>query len=282
MDIEHLTKTQIVLLVLLCTFVASIATGIVTVSLLAQAPPAVTQTVNHIIQRTVEAVAPTGTTPTTVKETTVVVKEDELLSSTISASFAKIGAVHEGVSSTSPVIALATVVGNVLLTDSSVVSETNMVTFGDLAQLYKVKTKYTEVGIAVMEPADAATKVPAGFRVADTSQIKLGASVITLPSATGTRVGIGAVTARYNLGHVVDGKDDVVVRALDTNIGGKVTPGAPLLNAFGDLIGVSTGISQGAAGGPGTFVGVSDLTGLFLGVRGTSTTAVSTDVQKAI
>ena len=51
MDMEELSKSQIILLTLLVSFVTSIATGIVTVSLMNQAPPAIAQTVNRIIER---------------------------------------------------------------------------------------------------------------------------------------------------------------------------------------------------------------------------------------
>ncbi|MEI6057899.1 MAG: hypothetical protein WCQ60_02905 [bacterium] len=52
---EHLTKQQIVLLTLLVSFVTSIATGIVTVALMDQAPVGVTNTINRIIERTIES-----------------------------------------------------------------------------------------------------------------------------------------------------------------------------------------------------------------------------------
>lgn len=272
MDIEHLSKTQIVLLCLLCTFVASIATGIVTVALLAQAPPAVTQTVNHIIQRTVESVSPTSDTPATVKETTVIVKEEELLSSTISSSFAKLGVVHQNTATTSDAIGLGVPVGAFLITDSAIVIEKHVVEFGAAAYQYAIHERYPEVGIAILKLLDE--KGPAPVRIADTSQVKLGQSVVALPSASGVRVGIGAVTARYTMGRVLDDDETTAVRALDTNIGGKILPGAPLLNAFGDVLGVATGVSQGPAGGIGTFVSASDLSTLFLSVKGTSTPAL--------
>ncbi|NTV44422.1 MAG: trypsin-like peptidase domain-containing protein [Candidatus Yonathbacteria bacterium] len=56
MDIEELTKSQIVLLVLFVSFVTSMATGIVTVTLMDQAPTDMTYTINRFIQQTAEAV----------------------------------------------------------------------------------------------------------------------------------------------------------------------------------------------------------------------------------
>jgi hypothetical protein len=79
MGMEELTKTQLILLALLVSFVTSIATGIVTVTLLDQAPPGVTQTINRVVERTVEKVVPGQTASVITKETTVVVKEENLI-----------------------------------------------------------------------------------------------------------------------------------------------------------------------------------------------------------
>lgn len=76
---EELNKNQIVLLVLLVSFVTSIATGIVTVTLMDQAPKAVTQTINRIVERTVEKVVPGQPPPPIIKEVPVIVTEEELI-----------------------------------------------------------------------------------------------------------------------------------------------------------------------------------------------------------
>ena len=55
---EHLTKQQIILLTLLVSFVTSIATGIVTVSLINQAPANTTNTIERVIENTVAAALP--------------------------------------------------------------------------------------------------------------------------------------------------------------------------------------------------------------------------------
>jgi S1-C subfamily serine protease len=77
---EELNKNQIVLLTLLISFVTSIATGIVTVTLMDQAPTGVTQTINRVVERTIERVVPGEvTTKTVVKEVPVIVTEEELV-----------------------------------------------------------------------------------------------------------------------------------------------------------------------------------------------------------
>ncbi|PIP73720.1 MAG: hypothetical protein COW88_01025 [Candidatus Lloydbacteria bacterium CG22_combo_CG10-13_8_21_14_all_47_15] len=74
---EELTKTQTILLTLFVSFVTSIATGITTVTLMDQAPPAITQTLNRVVERTVEKVIQPASVVT--KEIKVVVKEEDAI-----------------------------------------------------------------------------------------------------------------------------------------------------------------------------------------------------------
>ena len=82
MDIEQLNKSQIILLTLLISFITSIATGIVTVTLMDQAPEGVSRTITHVVERTVEQVRPKETQVATVikeVEVPVIVTEEELV-----------------------------------------------------------------------------------------------------------------------------------------------------------------------------------------------------------
>jgi hypothetical protein len=86
MNIDDLSKSQLLLLTLLVNFVMSIATGIVTVSLLDVAPATVTQTVNRIVEHTVETIVPAsqGAAAVTAQPT-----EEDLLVSAISGNLAR-------------------------------------------------------------------------------------------------------------------------------------------------------------------------------------------------
>lgn len=75
---DDLTRTQVVMLVLLVSFVTSVATGIVTVTLVNQAPPPVTQTINKVIEKTVERVVP-GENQAASPAKTVVITENDII-----------------------------------------------------------------------------------------------------------------------------------------------------------------------------------------------------------
>lgn len=76
---EDLNKHQLILIVLLVTFVTSIATGIITFTLLSEAPVEVTQTINRVVEKTIERVVPAEGQPEKVVTTVVVNEEDRVL-----------------------------------------------------------------------------------------------------------------------------------------------------------------------------------------------------------
>src|SRR3989338_8820673 len=76
MDIKDLNKSQLILLAVLLSFVTSIATGIVTVTLMQQAPASFTVPINRVVQQTVEKIQRVEG-KTTVQ--TVVIKEEDLV-----------------------------------------------------------------------------------------------------------------------------------------------------------------------------------------------------------
>ncbi|TAK58637.1 hypothetical protein EPO14_02250 [Patescibacteria group bacterium] len=276
MDIEDLSKFQIVLLVILVSFVTSIATGIVTVSLLAAAPTGVTQTINQVVERTIQTIVPTNiSTPATTKETTVVVKEDDLITASISASLGKTGRVFSGISTTTPIVGLAAQIGPALfVTDSSIVDKDHLVIVGGTSAVYTVSQQFPEVGIAFLVPKDTNTKLGAPFRIGDVGALKLGATTVALVSVTQERVVIGAVSSRTASTDVVPvkGASAISVRNIDTNINATLVPGTPLVNIFGDLVGIATSVSQ-ASGGNGTFIATSDILTVFSSSHASSTPA---------
>lgn len=87
---EDLNKHQLILLTLLVSFVTSIGTGIITVSLLEEAPPVITSTVNRVVEKTIETVVQgpevPGKNTETVREVTVVVNQEELVTESIEQS----------------------------------------------------------------------------------------------------------------------------------------------------------------------------------------------------
>lgn len=98
MDIRDLNNYQLVLLTLLISFVTSIATGIITVSLLNQAPTVVTGAINNVVERTIEKIVPATDSNSKVK--TIIIKEDDLIAEALDQGFRETGAIFTHVNAT--------------------------------------------------------------------------------------------------------------------------------------------------------------------------------------
>ncbi len=73
---EHLNKSQIILLALFVSFVSSMATGIVVVTLMQQAPEPVLQTITNVVEKTIEKIVPTIIEK---PAKTIVIKDEDLM-----------------------------------------------------------------------------------------------------------------------------------------------------------------------------------------------------------
>lgn len=244
-DIERLNKSQIVLLTLLVSFVTSIATGIVTVSLMDQAPPAIAQTVNRVIERTVESVTPaagTGQTAATVvtQEKTIVVKETDLISQAVQKASPSIVRIYSN-AETPVLVALGVILDSKgsIVSDSSVLwgsDYTAALSDGTRVRVF-VKARDKESRFAFLQPATSTDSNPKWAAAAIAGdRLVLGGTIVGLAGKTVSRIIPGVVTAMLG--------DTVVDTNIDSNA---ILPGSPIINTDGNIVGVSTGESRASS-----------------------------------
>ena len=279
MDIERLNKSQIVMLTLLVSFVTSIATGIVTVSLMDQAPPAIAQTVNRIVERTVEKVVPaemTSAAATTVTtEKTIVVKESDLIAQGLQKVTPSIVRLFTpGIADGKDIeiflgLGIVTSESGTLLTDiASLPSGALIVLLPDGKKVSaSVVSRDPKTGLALMQGATstsdgAITWTPATFRE---SVPALGTSVVGISGKLATRIGNGIVTA------VSEGE----ARLVETNVpSGAIAYGSALVNVDGTIEGISTVVSRAAS--ENTFLASESI---MVYTKGTQTPAAGTSTN---
>lgn len=240
MDIEQLTKHQIILLTLLVSFVTSIATGIVTVSLMSQVPTSVTRVVNQIVEHTVERVVPAtqGAAAVTTTQKTVVVKDDDLAA--------------QSISSVQKAIIRITAVGGKELIARGVIIDSKGTALTDRAALLSADTNSFEAILASGERVPLTFKsasstnpiatislavgTSTGFApaaVADVSKLRLGQSIIRIGGIGSDTVGGGVIAS---LPKNIKGDTDMVQASVSAS-----TPGSILITLFGEVIGITTG-----------------------------------------
>jgi len=248
MDIEHLTKHQIVLLAFLVGFVTSIATGIVTVSLMDQAPPSVTRTINQIVERTVEKVVPAvvpasqgaAAATTVIKETTVVVKNDDLVAQSISS-------VQKGI------VRIISLNDRSVLVARGVVVDANGIVLSDRGSLEPLGTINFEAILPGGEHVPAVMRIPVGtstIAVLDLQMASSSGKVAVVPIAQAGKLQLGGSIIRIG-GSGSDTVGTGVIAKLPDSHSGLVqatvvstTPGSIIINSFGELIGITTSDSS--------------------------------------
>ncbi|MDE2041149.1 MAG: trypsin-like peptidase domain-containing protein [Patescibacteria group bacterium] len=236
---NDLSKQQLILLALLVSFVTSLATGIVTVSLMDQAPDGTTRTVSQVIERTIEQMSP-GTTAGAGNAAAVAVTEDP---STAAAAIER-SLVRFVSGASDDVSGLGVVMnsGGVILTDKSVIAGLTGYTaiLSDGSRLPVVTVRSQDNGdVVFLAPARGAAILPATTPAHIGDLPALAEHVYSLSGTSTLVLGEGIVTVQVSTSSSL----------ISTDIpSDKVLAGSPLFDIHGHLIGLATSALEGKNG----------------------------------
>lgn len=242
MDIENLTKHQIVLLTLLVSFVTSIATGIVTVALMGQAPPVISRTINQIVEHTIQTVASSTQGNRTVIQTqkTVVVKDDDLIAqsiATLQKSIVRI-TVHGG----DDLLARGVIIDarGTVLTDRVALDLSGVAVFD------AILSSGQRVPLLMRDPLGTAALALLDVRVAtsttnfvpavlaDRSKLRLGQEVLRIGGTGVDTVAVGVIATLP--------PGAASAKTIDASVASQV-PGSILTTLFGEVVGMTSSFS---------------------------------------
>lgn len=260
---EHLTKSQIVLLCLFVSFVSSMATGIVTVTLMQQAPEPVTQGITNVIERTIEKI-----TPTIVEKPgkTVVLKDEDLMVAAIDRNNKSVVSFRVGDESGD---IRSAGIGTIVSTDGLIITDKANLGGGVLLTTYN-GVKYA---LEVLPTTDEASLLALGKLTPVTPPASTTPAVvftpITLGDAAGLKVGQTAIVIAGR-----DGKSITtgLISSLDTHT--TVAKDTKVETTILDNIAVSQRLALSANGAPIVtlggvvvgFISINENTGSQLGV----------------
>jgi serine protease Do len=268
MDIEKLTKQQIILVTLLVSFVTSIATGIVTVALMDQAPAGVTQTINRVVERTIEkAVTPptSGNAAAVVTRETVVVKEDDKIVESVDKN--KTSVVRIYTDTPDPTQRVFVGLGTIVSKDGLIATGD---VFADLSGKYLVSldgTKFYSVTVlakptdnkfyflkVIQDPANVVVFTPVTFSNSD--NLKLGQTIIAWGGEARNSVSTGIISSLVD----IEGKTNQASSTASST----ATSTATSTLAVRQIVGITTNtiLTDSLAGGP-----LLNLNGEVVGIR---------------
>ena len=244
---EDLSKTQIILLGLLVSFVSSVATSIMTYSLLSEAPATITQTINRVVERTIETVVPAENKPEVVtREVTVVVKEEDLVIDAIKKNESSLVRIEEV---SSGIISRFTAFG-IILHKSGLIA-TSKTDFSSRAKFEAVlsdNTKVTLQKIATSTPNFSFFRVENtggrefnGAVLGDSNSLQLGQTIISIKGVERNTVSIGRISGFSATSPNSTTASSSKYSLIETDVAsGEI--GSPALNLNGELMGIGNGL----------------------------------------
>lgn len=262
MDLEQLNKSQIVMLTMLVSFMTSIATGIVTVSLMQQAPLAITETVNRVVERTVEKVVPgqPASVLVPIKET-VFVKETDPIAQAVEKSAPSVVRIYTSDASSSAFLALGVVVDSdgTIATDANAISAEHSLTI-EMSGSLRVPARVISVrkisGVAFIAAATSTSdgkSIPWKSFSAPAHDLAIGQTVVAVGGKSVARIGQGILTA------ITTSSTTEVPTVLETSVAqDTIFPGGPLIDSSGNVLGITTSVSTTIS--PSSFIPGSLLT----------------------
>ncbi len=228
---EHLSKQQLILVAILISFVTSLATGIVTVSLMDQAPSGVTRTITQVIQQTVAGALPASGATSTAAVTIAVSDQVADATAVVTPSIVRL---RDG---NGPFVGMGLVVSST----GAIMSDKNVIT--DLNDPQAVLSDGTAVPVTVTRfqiQGDAAFMVPTRTLGRTIKPISFGE-----PPRLGASIWALSGTSTYELSQgIVTGLEPVGSAGLEivhtTILSDGMSLGTPLFDATGNVIGVYT------------------------------------------
>jgi S1-C subfamily serine protease len=245
---EDLTKHQLILIVLLVTFVTSIATGIITFTLLQEAPVEVTQNISRVVERTIEKVVPAEGQPAKVTTTVVVNEEDRILEAIAKNEKSIVRLKTTGADGTEIISGL----GLVLSADGIIVSDLRSydvasvftIVFSD-GKTYPAGKAYLDnenglVFIKTNVPKDETPKYKFNLAVFGNSDgLKIGQSLVAISGRDSNAASVGRIF------QLTFGDDKKTVKNIISDIKiSKSHLGSPALNLSGEIIGIEAPFSE--------------------------------------
>lgn len=254
MNIEELSKAQLLLLTVMVNFVVSIATGVLTVSFLDQAPTTVTQGVNRVIEHTIQTIATPIEVSNPIKSITAPSKPsptaEQMVTAAIGDDVARSVLIHKTSTST-PALAFGTYLPKSRAVVTAAVQglpKEAIVQFSDGSSAEASISKSSGSLVIYGFADDADLPQAPDARLVDASTLKQGQTVIALTKDSAAITGIIS---------------KVEATDIQTTLSG-VPMGAGVVDTMGFVVGVGSAT-------PGVLTPASAITALLLG---------STDAKK--